>query len=60
MNFHDKDIYIKLILRKLLGPIQNALPEIRQSIENLSMAQLCFEKFGKGEMKKWRLSPGKE
>lgn len=41
-----------------MGPIQSALPEIKQSIENLSMAQLAFEKFGKGEMKKWRLSPG--
>ena len=33
------------------------LPTIADEITNLSLSQLSFSKFGKNEIKKWRLSP---
>jgi carnitine O-palmitoyltransferase 1 len=33
------------------------LPTINDEISNLSLSQLSFSKFGKNEIKKWRLSP---
>ena len=33
------------------------LPTITDEISNLSLSQLCFSKFGKNTIKKWRLSP---
>ncbi|CBY16022.1 unnamed protein product [Oikopleura dioica] len=44
-------------LEKTLEQISKELPTIADEITNLSLSQLSFSKFGKNEIKKWRLSP---
>ncbi|CBY38860.1 unnamed protein product [Oikopleura dioica] len=44
-------------LEKTLEQISKELSTIADEITNLSLSQLSFSKFGKNEIKKWRLSP---
>ncbi|CAG5113863.1 Oidioi.mRNA.OKI2018_I69.chr2.g7953.t1.cds [Oikopleura dioica] len=44
-------------LEEPLAQISKELPTVEKEINNLSLSQLTFTKFGKIEIKKWRLSP---